>query len=62
MVIIFLMLSYIISHYLNATVCIIKSFLCHNIKQTNIMEFYVIWYVACHDHHGIPTHMQQGEL
>ena len=37
----FLLLS---SHLLNAIVCIIKSFLCHNIKQAmsyHIMEFYV---------------------
>ena len=37
----FLLLS---SHLLNAIVCIIKSFLCHDIKQAmsyHIMEFYV---------------------
>ena len=37
----FLLLS---SHLLHATVCIIKSFLCHDIKQAmsyHIMEFYV---------------------
>ena len=41
----FLLLS---SHLLHATVCIIKSFLCHNIKQAmsyHIMEFYV---TTCH--------------
>ena len=38
----FLLLS---SHLLHATVCIIKSFLCHDIKQAmsyHIMEFYVM--------------------
>ena len=37
----FLLLS---SHLLHATVCIIKNFLCHDIKQAmlyHIMEFYV---------------------
>ena len=37
------------SHLLHATVCIIKSFLCHDIKQAmsyHIMEFYVTTIVA----------------
>ena len=52
----FLLLS---SHLLHATVCIIKRFLCHDIKQA--MSYHIIsWnfmsrHVVCHDYRDIPT-------
>ena len=50
----FLLLS---SQLLNAMVCIIKSFLCHDIKQA--MSYIISWnfmsrHVVCHDYRGIP--------
>ena len=45
------------SHLLHEIVCIIKSFLCHDIKKAmsyHIMEF-MSRHVVCHDYRGIPT-------